>query len=175
MPQERKKIYCITCKNAMDLKSYHKNKEKRSLYSKQYRESNPDKVEVSRKQGKKWMDERPGYMNNWFKKKRSNDINYKLKHVLYERLRGALKNSSKGKKTLEMLGCSIEDFKIYLEKQFDKDMNWGNYGKKGWHIDHKKPVSLFDLSSFEEQNTCFHYTNMQPMWWYDNLTKSAKY
>jgi hypothetical protein len=54
-------------------------------------------------------------------------------------------------------------------------MSWNNYGIKGWHIDHIKPCSSFDLSDLEQQKKCFHYTNLQPLWWYDNLIKSDKY
>jgi hypothetical protein len=51
-------------------------------------------------------------------------------------------------------------------------MNWNNYGVKGRHIDHIKPVSKFDLTKEEEIKKCFHYTNLQPLWWDENLKKS---
>lgn len=49
-------------------------------------------------------------------------------------------------------------------------MSWDNYGD--WHIDHRKPCSLFDLSKKSEQLKCFNYTNLQPLWAIDNLRKS---
>jgi len=54
-------------------------------------------------------------------------------------------------------------------------MNWNNYGYYGWHIDHIKPCSSFDLSKDLEQRKCFHYTNLQPLLAKDNLEKGAKY
>jgi hypothetical protein len=45
----------------------------------------------------------------------------------------------------------------------------------GWHIDHIKPCSTFNLSIKEEQLKCFNYENLQPLWWFENLEKSNKY
>jgi hypothetical protein len=74
---------------------------------------------------------------------------------------------------MELLGCSISDFRKYLEKQFSEGMTWDNHGFNGWHIDHIKPCASFDLTIPEEQQKCFHYSNMQPLWAQDNLSKSS--
>ena len=92
---------------------------------------------------------------------------------LRSRAYSAIKGKSKSKHTIELLGCSVEELKIHLEKQFVKDMNWQNYGQ--WHIDHIKPCSSFDLTDPEQQKLCFHYSNLQPLWAKDNIKKSNKY
>lgn len=74
-----------------------------------------------------------------------------------------------------LIGCSLDALVAHLESQFKPGMNWSNYTFKGWHIDHKKPCALFDLSDPEQQKQCFHYTNLQPLWWWENLAKSDKY
>ena len=48
-------------------------------------------------------------------------------------------------------------------------------GFRGWHIDHIKPCASFDLTDPKQQQQCFHYSNLQPLWWYDNLSKGDKY
>ena len=66
------------------------------------------------------------------------------------------------------------DLKLHLENQFVDGMNWNNYGKNGWHIDHIKPCASFDLTDPKQQKICFHYTNLQPLWAIDNLIKHSK-
>ena len=52
-------------------------------------------------------------------------------------------------------------------------MSWNNYGK--WHVDHIRPCIDFDLSKPEEQQKCFHYTNLQPLWAEENMRKHYKF
>lgn len=172
---ERISNYCTTCKSKMDLESYHRNKEKRRQYVKEYNELNPDKLKKGRLQTKQWLKDRPEYMNIWYKEKLSTNIDYRIIHNLRERLRVSLHNNSKGAKTKDLIGCSIDELKKHLESKFTEGMNWDNYGRKGWHIDHIKPCILFDMSDPEQQKQCFHYTNLQPLWWKDNLKKYSKY
>lgn len=51
-------------------------------------------------------------------------------------------------------------------------MSWDNYGE--WEIDHIIPCDSFDLTKEEEQKRCFHFSNLQPLWWRDNRTKGNK-
>ena len=102
------------------------------------------------------------------------NINAKLAHALRNRILKALKNINKSKSTISLLGCSIEEFKKYIESKFKTGMNWKNHGRYGWHIDHIKPCASFNLSKPEEQCKCFHYTNIQPLWWEENLRKMKK-
>ena len=75
-------------------------------------------------------------------------------------------------KTFEIIGCSKEFLKEHLEKQFTDGMTWENYGFYGWHIDHIIPLSS-GKNEDEIYKLC-HYTNLQPLWWFDNLSKGSK-
>lgn len=85
------------------------------------------------------------------------------------------KNVKKNSSTYKLLGCSPRFLKKYLEGKFKDGMNWDNYGPKGWHVDHIKPISKFKIENIEEKYKAFHYSNLQPMWAMDNLKKSNKY
>lgn len=71
------------------------------------------------------------------------------------------------------VGCDIEALREHIERHFRKGMTWDNQGK--WHIDHRKPCASFDLTKEPERDMCFHYTNLQPMWGPDNLSKGNSY
>ena len=72
----------------------------------------------------------------------------------------------------EYLGCNIETFKKHNEQQFTEAMSWENYGE--WHIDHKIPLKN-NKPSLEEVVQWLHYTNTQPMWTSENISKSCRY
>jgi hypothetical protein len=96
--------------------------------------------------------------------------------ALRNRLCDAVKGRNKSAKTQELLGCSVEYLKRYLEGRFLPGMSWDNWGHVGkvWHIDHIRPCASFDLTDPEQQRACFHYTNLQPLWAVDNIRKGAK-
>ena len=100
---------------------------------------------------------------------------FKLERNLRCRLWHALKNQKADKKyrTKQLTGCELPFLKGYLEAKFTEGMSWENHGE--WHLDHIKPCCSFDLKDDEEQKKCFHYTNLQPLWAQDNLSKGGKY
>lgn len=148
-------------------KYYINNKEKVIEREKNYRKNNPDKVKETQKN---YNLRNPGRK----KKRRDNDLDFRLRENLRTRVHHAIRGiTKKSDKTMNLIGCEIEFLKTHLEGLFQEGMCWDNYGK--WHIDHKKPCSLFDLTIESEQKECFNYTNLQPLWAKDNLRKNNKY
>ena len=151
-------------------------KQKERLYSKIWYEKNKELKKAKRlvyhhkNKNKKWYKK---MRNKHLKDMYNNNINFKLTKILRVRLIHALNGNLKYDKTINLLGCSIEQLWNHLEKQFKKGMTRKNHGL--WHIDHIKPCAAFDLTKPEEQQKCFHYTNLQPLWAKENLMKSDKY
>jgi len=153
-----------------------------------YRNNNIEKLKESRRENKlkqsnyakAWYAENKAhvikYQRKYQKIRRNTDTLFKLKKNLRSRLYSALKGFNKSAKTEELIGCSINDLKNYLTKNFKNDMTWDNYGNKKdikcWEVDHIKACASFDLSKEFEQRKCFHYTNLQPLWMKDNRVKS---
>lgn len=78
----------------------------------------------------------------------------------------------KGKGTVEYLGCSIQDYRQYLESFFQDGMSWENRGD--WVIDHRVPIAAFDLTDEDDCNLAFHFSNTQPLWKFENASKHAR-
>lgn len=117
-----------------------------------------------------------GYHNEYLKKRAQKDPGFRIMLSLRARARYAVRaqgDGSKAAKTMELIGCSVPHLRAHLEQQFTDGMSWDNYGD--WHIDHIKPCAAFDLTDPAQQRECFHYTNLQPLWASDNLSKGARY
>lgn len=96
--------------------------------------------------------------------------------AMAQRIRGLVANCFKNKcfkkpmKTEKMLGCTFEEFKIHIEKQFTKGMGWEN--RSYWHIDHIIPLST--AKNIDDVIKLNHHTNLRPIFAIDNLKKHAK-
>ena len=141
--------------------------------SKWYRENKEDiaiKKSIYKNKNRLKLNEQ---VNSYQKMRRGQDIDFKLRCVVRSRLSKAIINNRKAGSAVSDLGCSIEELKRHLESQFQPGMTWDNYGRYGWHIDHIKALSKFNLTDPEEFREACHYTNLQPLWAEDNLRKGA--
>jgi hypothetical protein len=140
---------------------YANNKELSLQKSKLYYQNNKEKIKNQRKKYKQSLIQ--------------NNIQYKLSSRLRIRLNRAIKGNYKSGSAVKDLGCTIDELKAYLESKFQPGMSWNNYGLYGWHIDHIKPLISFDLTDREQFLQAVHYTNLQPLWAKDNLSKNDNY
>ena len=114
------------------------------------------------------------YNNKRAKKLRSNNPEVRLMESQRTRISSILrgKGYDKSYRTLKYLGCTRSKLIKHLESQFKDDMTWGNYGRKGWHVDHIIP--LCSANSIDELLPLFHYTNLQPLWAKENHSKGGR-
>lgn len=101
-----------------------------------------------------------------------NDPVFRFRHNIRGRIAGALRRTGKAGSAIGLLGCSPEDARRFIEDQFTEGMNWLNWGD--WHVDHRAPLAAFDLSDPEQLAKACHYTNLQPLWALDNMSKGAR-
>lgn len=127
----------------------------------------PKKTPQEKLEHKRWRIRRNHH------KRKLVDPGYRIRFHLSNRIRDALKGRRKSVFAMTLLGCSMLDFRIYLESKWEPGMTWENYGSD-WHIDHIMPCAIFDLTKLEHQKRCFHFSNMQPLWAKDNLEKNDK-
>jgi len=145
---------CKNCRKLIEQNNKEIIKEKRSIWYKK------NKIEIIKQH------------NIYLTNKRKYNTLFKLRCNISARIQQSLKRNgyTKNSKTNQILGCSFEEFKQYLQIQFTKGMTWENFGE--WHLDHIYPVSL--AKNEEELIRLNHYTNFQPLWAKDNLQKSNK-
>lgn len=155
-------------------KYYNNNKDKVSETNRRYKENNP---EWYQNYNKSYYKENQDKIKETVKKNHyrrvKEDVGYRLLQRCRKRLYEAVKGNIKSKRTMELIGCSVEHLMKHLESQFQNGMTWENYGE--WHVDHIKPCALYDFSDEKQQKECFNYKNLQPLWAKENLRKSAKY
>lgn len=182
--KEYDKIYNL--KNREKRKQrYLNNKEKFIERSKQYNLKNKERIREQQKQwrlknkehhselNKQWRLRNKDLIRIKDKKRRDTNITYKLTLNLRRRVLLALQGKNKSSSTLKLLGCTPKFLKKYLESKFKQGMSWDN--RHEWHIDHIRPCASFDLTDQKQQAKCFHYTNLQPLWAQENMSKGAKW
>lgn len=80
---------------------------------------------------------------------------------------------------IEAFGINVVGFKQHIEAQFTEGMTWNNHGQHNleylvWEFDHIIPCNQFDLAKEADRKTCFHYTNLKPIWSTDNRSSKRK-
>lgn len=148
------------------LKRYYKNKKMESDYAKKYSKNKRLKLNE--------------YRREYDKKRMEEDSVYKFVKSIRSLIFISIKDRgyTKKSKTYIILGCSFEDFKLYIESKFEDWMNWSNHGKytgnynETWQFDHIIPMS----SAQNETDVILlnHYTNFQPICSKVNNEKSNK-
>ena len=106
------------------------------------------------------------------RKRRREDVQFKLACRLTDRLNKALRGIGSGQDAVRYLGCSLKELKAHLSMQFETGMTWENHGE--WHIDHIIPLASVDLTKESKLRKVCHYTNLQPLWAADNIRKGSK-
>jgi len=165
-------------KSAADKRYAAKNKEKIAEYHKEWSDKNRDKL---REYHSEWRDKNREQINEntrlWYLNRRRTDPGFRLKSNTRTAVWTCLKerNVAKYRSTFELLGYTLEELMVHLEKQFTEGMTWDNYGE--WHVDHKIPMTSFNFETTDDREfkLCWCLDNLQPLWGLDNLSKGTKF
>ena len=158
--KRQKQQYAAFAKKQYHKQYYEKNREKQKEKVRLYKKNNPEKL--------KEYKNRP---ESRLRKRQAKIVKKALRKV----------GSQKSYSVIKYVGCNSIELKKYIESKFQEGMSWDNYGNPNgdhtncWHIDHIRPISSFDLTNEEQVKICFHYTNLQPLWAEQNLSKGSKW
>jgi hypothetical protein len=170
--------YCTVCRKLLYQKNKEQYKKQYSLYYienrkkilervKTWGEKNEDKVKHYKK---KYVENNRTKINENIVQRKKNEPLLKLKMHFRSKINKILTN--KIEKTFELIGCTPNELKEHLEKQFKDGMSWDNHGLFGWHIDHIIPIS--SAKNDDEMKKLCHFTNLQPLWAKENIQKRNK-
>lgn len=109
-------------------------------------------------------------------KNKTPEVFSRLYRVFGGNISKSLKRGAKKSKWTELVGYDLSELKNHLEAGFKDGMSWSNYGFRGWHIDHKIPMSCFNFEYpyDKEFEKCWALSNLQPLWAHDNFVKGGK-
>lgn len=148
-----------------------KNKDKAKAWDK-VTKSKPERKEYDKNYQQEYYknNDRREYQKQYRANRKLNDPLFKLTLTIRSLISKSLstKGYTKNSKVFDILGCSYDEFKTYLESLFEEWMTWDNYGKYekdkfnvGWDIDHVIPLA--ESKTEEEIIKLNHYTNLQPL------------
>lgn len=90
---------------------------------------------------------------------------FRIKEVVRRRLNKFVSTGS-GARIGKLIGCSWEEFRTHIEKQWEEWMTWENLGgatQGCWQIDHIVPCSWFDHEDADHLAMCWHHMNLRPL------------
>ena len=179
---------CKSCIKERSMNYYYHNQEAVIERQKKYREANREALteqqqkyyqenkEAKLEQSKRyWQDNKEAILERKYrynKKRKEADPLFKLRHNLGCRTSMAFKRKRwvKNTKTQDMLGANYETVFNHIASRFKKGMSWDNLGE--WHIDHIIPLA--SANTEKEMIDLCHYTNLQPLWGKENISKGNK-
>lgn len=153
--------------------NYQKIERERGLVQRELRYRNSIKGKKTLQKATEKYRKTEKYKISWKKTNKKN----KLSNSISARMRQSLHGCKYNRHWESLVNYTLEDLKSHLEKQFKPGMNWKNHGRDGWHIDHIKPIDLFNITDYrcDDFTECWSLGNLQPLWAKDNMKKGNKY
>jgi hypothetical protein len=184
-----RKPRCKPCHNADNKEYRERNPASSRLSSKRWADANRERVQARTKEWAAknkdhlrslqaaWKQRNPEMVKANYKRqndKRNGRVDYLIRKRISETIRKSLIDGKGGKKTFQLLGCTLQEFKRHLEKQFLPGMTWANIGD--WQIDHIHPLANFRYETTEchDFKAAWSLSNLRPLWSRDNAKKGAK-
>lgn len=151
---------------------YEKNKThcqqvKREWYGKNFEKVKNARTDYMQQDTEKWKE----YMKSYQRERYRTNVQYRIKTILNKRIRDYA--CKKGRRTLDIVGCSIDFFIKWIETQFDDSMTWENQGSY-WDFDHVTPCASFDLTNHLDVLRCYNWCNLRPCEKKENIVKKDK-
>lgn len=156
--------YCRECSKLY----YQENKEKLTIYFGKYNKSDAHRQAVQ-----KYRKEHKEQELQLQRTKYQNNLDMRINRSISGGIWSCIKGNKANRHWEDLVDFTLEELKEHLESQFTPEMNWDNYGKYGWHIDHIIPKRSLFYTSPNDLNfkICWHLSNLRPLWYLENLSR----
>lgn len=124
--------------------------------------------------GRKRKYRREGGYRKWHSSRKASDPKYALDLRMKNAIRRGLRLGKGGQSWKDLVGFSLHELKLHIERQFLPGMTWENMDR--WHIDHILPLASFEFSEPSDPGfkAAWALTNLRPLWAEDNISKKDK-
>jgi hypothetical protein len=157
-----KKIKTTTSTNGLELFDYGRRLVKKASEARAYHAQNAKAI-------------KSGFRSSYHAKYQT-DGAFRAKEIARRRFKKFV-GEGLGERAGKFIGCSWDEFRLYLETQWEDWMNWENIGPIAdgfWQIDHIVPCSWFDHERNDHARLCWHYLNMRPISSLENSRRSNR-
>lgn len=115
------------------------------------------------------------YATAWEKRRKAEDPAFAMKTRISKYMATSLRRGKGGRKWQDLVGYTLADLMIHLEKQFLPGMTWDNRGE--WHIDHVRPLCSYEFQTPDcpQFREAWALNNLQPLWAIDNIRKGGRW
>lgn len=109
-----------------------------------------------------------------YRNRRNDGLAYQIWDNITHRIDSSLKHYGIKRRLTyqQLIQTSPGNLLEHIQHLFQEGMTDMNYGE--WEVDHSIAIANFDLSLEEQQEKCFGYSNLQPLWLRDNRSKGAR-
>ena len=139
-----------------------------------FKKGHPPTLQRFGKNNPSWKggkEHRRGTARAYRRKREREDPSFRINRRISKAIWASLKGAKEFRKWEALVGYTLQDLMVHLERQFKDEMTWDNYGSY-WEVDHIKPISLFNDSEFK---LCWELKNLQPLEKTENRKKGNKF
>lgn len=147
------------------------------INGRRWREANPEMWAAQQERNKQRWLANPEPLREYRRAYYARNPWQKIRKAIFGRIKSIMNGRVLSKKKSQLIGCSAQELRDHIESQFTGSMRWDNYGRGSdkWCVDHIRPIASFDMNDPAQQEAAMHFTNLAPLWFKDNCSKSSFY
>lgn len=111
-----------------------------------------------------------------YRRRYAQNLRFRASELIRSRIKKALRErpGTQSPTVEKVLGYTMDKFRSWFESRFREGMSWDAFFDGDIHIDHIRPLSMFDLANDDEMRKAWALSNIQPLWAWENREKGTR-